>query len=270
LTRTLSRARWDEYRSLLEDALGAGYEVVTVETWAERDPGSDRGRVLVLRHDVDRSPGAALQPAAIARDLGVPSSWYLRWCTSDPDVVAALREAGGHVGFHYETLTRLSLRDPAWARPSPERLAAARDVLRAEIECWRALFGPLDSICPHGDTRVPGVSNAVLLRGHRPDDVGVRVDARQAMRDRPVAAWTTDSRRGWTEGEPRALVARGVTPLLCLVHPNNWVAGGSLWRDRLLAGALPAPPHGRRTRVRRTRSEAPPPAVGRPAGAAAG
>ena len=42
--------------------------------------------------------------------------------------------------------------------------AGCRVNLRAEIETFKQLFGPIRSICPHGDSRVPGVTNQVLLQ----------------------------------------------------------------------------------------------------------
>ena len=46
------------------------------------------------------------------------------------------------------------------------------------------------------------------------------------------------------------------------MHPNNWVSGRGLWRDRVLAAALRTPPPGGRTRVARTRSDRSPTSPG--------
>lgn len=243
LSRTLAPSRWHEYRGVLEAALDGGYRIVALEQWVGEE---DRGDLeLVLRHDVDQHPGSALAMAAIERDLGVEATWYFRWRTADADVVAALRASGAGVGLHYETLSRLALErgidDPsAVAALVPE----ARSLLRMEIAAFERVHGSIASICAHGDTRAPNVRNTVLLRGEDPGAYGIRFDANEAMRGRRLAHWLTDrsSVQGrWSDGaDPARLFEAGVTPVLCVVHPNNWVSGPSLWLDRALSRALPS------------------------------
>lgn len=252
LSRTLAPGRWREYRRLLRGALDGGYRIVALDRWVREDAPA-AGPQLVLRHDVDQHPRSALAMAAIERELGVEATWYFRWRTADPGVVAALRETGATVGLHYETLSRIALerglRDPeAIAAAIPE----ARAVLRAEVVAFERAHGPIRSICAHGDTRAPAVRNTDLTRGVDPAAFGVDFDANDAMRGRDLARWLTDRagvRGGWSEDcEPDELFAARVSPVLCVVHPNNWVSGPSLWLDRALARALPAAPASDRPR----------------------
>ena len=58
--RTLSRARWSEYRALLRIAGSQGYAVLSLEAWLE-DPTTFSGQPrLIVRHDVDQHPASAL------------------------------------------------------------------------------------------------------------------------------------------------------------------------------------------------------------------
>lgn len=262
LSRTLARSRWAEYRDLLRAARTAGYRIVALEDWA-RD-GIEDDRVLVLRHDVDQHPRSALVMAAIERDLGIQSTWYFRWRTADPGVVGELRASGASVGLHYETLSRLVLELGRVA--AADEIAAlvprARTLLREEIEAFAEIHGPIRSICAHGDTRAVGVRNADLLRDQDPAAFGVEIDASEAMRGRRLAHWLTDRAIGygrWVDGlEPERLLAAGASPLLLVVHPNNWVSGPSLWADRLLAAAAPVDPRGARRGPLRTGVDVPP------------
>lgn len=263
LSRTFSRARWREYRRFLEMALEAGYEPIALEDWLSRDEPPAK-RLLIMRHDVDQHPRSALEMDEIEAALGINSTWYFRWRTAHPAVIERLRRRGAGVGLHYETLTRL-VRDRECADPgSPELLSEARRTLKDEIAAFRSLFGPIASVCPHGDTRVPGVSNAALLRGERWEEYGVRFDGNEAMRSRPLAVWLTDrsaAESRWSNGrDPAEVFASGVTPVLSVTHPNNWSSGPALWRDRLLS-AVARPPDaraGRRTRLIRSGRDAPP------------
>ena len=266
LSRTLAPARWREYRALLEAALEYGYRVVGVEDWvAGGVAGAESpAPLLALRHDVDQHPRSALAMARVERELGLRSAWYFRWRTADPHLVRALRRNGGTVGFHYETLSRLALERGARTAPEVAALApAARRGLREEIAAFARLHGPIRSVCPHGDSRAPLARNASLMHGCDPGEFGVEFYINEAMRGRGLARWLTDRSRAegrWADRvEPRELLSARRTPILCVVHPNNWSSGPSLWLDRALAAALPGNGSGPRPRrPLRTGSDAPP------------
>jgi hypothetical protein len=247
----------------LEEALESGYRVRGVEDWVAEATGTEQP-LLALRHDVDQQPRAALSMARVEADLGICSSWYFRWRTADPRVVAALRAAGGAVGFHYETLSRLALERGVRSEAEIAALVpAARRRLREEIEAFAGLHGPIRSICPHGDSRVPLARNASLVQGCDLPELGVEFDVNEAMRGRGLAHWLTDrssAEGGWADSaEPRELLGQRHTPILCVVHPNNWSSGASLWLDRILASALPVRSDGgQRHGPLRTGTDAPP------------
>ncbi len=254
LSRTCSAGRWREYRALLEHAGAEGYDIVTLEQWLNDDRGD---RVLILRHDVDQCPAAARRMLAIEQELGVRATWYLRWRTARTRLVEELRAAGGEVGLHYETLSRMVLADRAAGRESdPERaLYAARRTLKRELIAFEVLFGPCRSACAHGDTRVSGVNNAVLLRDQDLGAYGLDFDANASMRSHDLAVWLTDRSKaegGWRDGlDARAILSSHASPVLLLAHPNNWISGAGLWCDRIARAAFPEPrlgsPRGLRT-----------------------
>ncbi|HEV3071623.1 MAG TPA: hypothetical protein VGY76_09415 [Solirubrobacteraceae bacterium] len=242
MSRTLSRARWAEYRDLLRIALGQGYAVLSLEAWLE-DPtlAAEEPRLLV-RHDVDQHPASALRMAAIERELGVHSTWYFRWRTAIPRVVEAIAAEGHAVGLHYETLTRELLRRGLGAEQAQALIPQARELLRAELGAFAQRYGPVRSACPHGDTRMPGVHNGALLLGEEWSQYGLEWDANAAMRSHPLDVWLTDRSAAegrWKEGiDPIDLLVERRSPILAVVHPNNWVSGAALWWDRTLPGAL--------------------------------
>lgn len=246
LSRTVAFARWREYEGLLITALEHGYRVMGVESWvAGGDPGD--APVLALRHDVDQQPRAALKMAEVERHLGVRSAWYFRWRTAERRVLDRLRGGGGTVGLHYESLSRIALDRGARTASEIEALIPeARSELREEIATFRRMFGPIRSICPHGDSRISLARNAGLLQDQDLADLGVEFDVNEAMRGRGIASWLTDRSRAeghWGgEVDPRALLAERLSPVLCVVHPNNWSSGPSLWLDRMLRTADDEPP----------------------------
>ena len=230
---------------MLTNALAHGYRVASLEEWLTEPAPAER--CLVLRHDVDQCPGALRPMLDIEEALYVRSTCYFRWRTADPGLIRDLRRRGFGVGLHYETLSRMVLaRGGRGEVDGP--VEEARAALREEIQLFQAIHGPIRSVCPHGDSRVRDVRNAELLAGQEWRVFGIEFDANEAMRGRRLACWMTDRSSpegGWVDrADPADLFDRGLAPILCLTHPNNWISGAGLWRDRLLRAALPAPRHG--------------------------
>jgi hypothetical protein len=236
LSRSLSPSRWSEYRGLLEGARRRGYRVVSLEDWIvapERSPDP----VLVLRHDVDQHPRSALAMARIEESLGLRSTFYFRWRTAQRSVIRTLRERGFAVGLHYETLSRRALALGAGPEDDLSPLIdESRDLLRREVAVFIERFGPIRSICAHGDSRVPHVRNALLVRGQDCSSFGIEFEGNEAMAGRGLACWLTDRSAPegrWRDGlDPLALFESRTAPILCLTHPNNWASGAGLWLDR--------------------------------------
>ena len=264
LSRTFSRSRWAEYERFLRSALDNGYRIVSLEDWVAGDQQAPGERTLILRHDVDQHPRSALRMAAIETKLGLRSSWYFRWRTAHPAVVHSLKENGFQVGLHYETMTRIALAR-GLHEDSDELVASGREELRSELAAFERLFGPCHSAVPHGDSRVPDVHNALLLKGEDCSEYGISYDGNEVMRGQELALWLTDriaAEGGWMEGiDPHELLAERATPILTVTHPNNWASGPSLWIDRALRAGLPSRPlseDGRPSRPIRTGTDEPP------------
>lgn len=61
--------------------------------------------------------------------------------------------------------------------------------------------------------------------------------------DARLGHWLTDRHQdtgGWKgDADPLRLIERGVTPILCATHPNNWSSSLGVLRDRGLRACLP-------------------------------
>ena len=263
-SRTLSRARWSEYERFLRSAQEQGYRIVSLEDWVSAGSPTEGEPTLILRHDVDQHPRSALRMAAIESRLGLRSSWYFRWRTAHPAVVRKVKSAGFQVGLHYETMTRIALERGLHQEPTEDLIEHCRAVLRSELAAFERLYGPCRSAVPHGDSRIPQVHNALLLKDQDCSVYGIEYDGNEIMRGHELASWLTDriaAEGGWMEGiDPAEMFATKATPILTVTHPNNWASGPSLWRDRMLGAILPSRPvaDGRGSRPIRTGTDEPP------------
>ncbi|HSD24088.1 MAG TPA: hypothetical protein VLB79_07155 [Solirubrobacterales bacterium] len=265
LSRTFSRSRWAEYERFLRSAQENGYRILSLEDWVSAGRPVEGEPTLILRHDVDQHPRSALRMAAIEKELGVRSSWYFRWRTAHPAVVEKVKRDGFQVGLHYETMSRIALQRDLHEEPSEELIESCREVLRSELAAFEGLFGPCHVAVPHGDSRIPEVHNALLLKGQDCSEYGIDYDGNEVMRGHDLGLWLTDriaSEGGWMEGiDPLEKLAERASPILTVTHPNNWASGPSLWTDRMLGTILPNQPlsDGRRaSRPIRTGTDEPP------------
>lgn len=70
------------YERLLDAALDAGYEFLTVADYLAADRLPER--FVVLRHDVDRRAAKSRAMAELERDRGVSATYYVREHLLDP------------------------------------------------------------------------------------------------------------------------------------------------------------------------------------------
>lgn len=90
------------YASVIDAALKAGYDLMPVVDWLH-EPRKD-GKILLLRHDVDRWPQNALAVAEIEARRNVRSTFYFRTVGSafNPAIIRQISDLGHEVGYHYE------------------------------------------------------------------------------------------------------------------------------------------------------------------------
>lgn len=86
------------------EAIVDNYPTITMAEYVE---GRLPERFVIMRHDVDRMPGHALETARIEEELGIRATYYFRAKKSvfKPDIMRNIRDLGHEIGYHYETLS---------------------------------------------------------------------------------------------------------------------------------------------------------------------
>ena len=224
-----------KYRELCRVLLGAGYTPVTVYQYLTDPPD---GRVVILRHDVDRKPGNALAMAELEHALGVTSTYYFRHPhTFIPEIIEQVLSLGHEVGYHYEVLAK--------AKGDYEK---AITLFARELEEFRTLCD-VRTICMHGSP-LSRYDNRDLWKRYDFGEFGLVGEAYLSMAGKGLR-YLTDTGRNWggkhsvrdampgaggippsvatTDDLARWVGSAGEEGLYLTVHPERWAMSEGEW-----------------------------------------
>lgn len=124
------------YSSLLATLLSQDYFFFPLE----KLPFHNTGKTIVLRHDVDKLPGNALQTAILENKLGIRGTYYFRIVpqSNKPAVIEKICELGHEIGYHYEDLTI-----------TRGNMDLAYEAFLKNLSYFRSYY-PVKTICMHG------------------------------------------------------------------------------------------------------------------------
>ena len=92
-----------KYAKLLRTLIDAKYAFLTFEDYCM---GKTEGKIVIIRHDIDRNPEQALAFAQLENKLGVKSTYY--FLTSKqifiPAIITQISKLGHEIGYHYRDL----------------------------------------------------------------------------------------------------------------------------------------------------------------------
>ncbi len=132
-----------QYERLCLSLLDSGYRTLTVEGYLQGI--RDDEQIAILRHDVDRFPGCALEMAFLESELGIRSTYYFRHVRGVflPEIIIKISKLGHEVGYHYETLSK-----------TRGNAGKAIQLFEQELENFRS-FIDIRTICMHGSPLTP-------------------------------------------------------------------------------------------------------------------
>lgn len=92
-----------KYEEFLRAALAGGYRLTSFQDYL----ANDEGKVLMLRHDVDKKPLNSLRTAELQHNLGAKGTYYFRATKEsfNVEIIKKIRDLGHEIGYHYEDLT---------------------------------------------------------------------------------------------------------------------------------------------------------------------
>ena len=228
---------YEAYEGLIRAAVANDYPFLTVREYLRRDERPER--FVVMRHDVDRKPGNALDMARMEADAGVSTTYYFRTTDGvfDPEIVREIESLGHEIGYHYEDLDRTGGDAEAAHESFARHLSRVRDV------------ADVSTVCMHGNPLTPHDNRDMWRRGDEPDGYGFEAydvdgeaylsvdftdvtyftdtnrtwyDARTTVNDWPVGPSEKDLQVGSTYELIDLVESRRIDRLYLLAHPNRW------------------------------------------------
>lgn len=199
----------------------AGHAFVTVDGYARQPPPS----AAMMRHDVDRRPGRAVEMARLEAALGIAATYYFRvvpesWNAPMMREIAAL---GHEIGYHYEDLTLCRGDAGAAVVRFRENLARFREVY------------PVTTICMHGSPASKW-DNRDLWQHADYREHGIIAEPYLDL-DFEQVTYLSDTGRGWnqTRYSRRDFVGTGSRPSFASTQELiAWVAAGQAQRTVMI------------------------------------
>jgi hypothetical protein len=110
-----------------------------------------KGKVVLLRHDVDLKPENSLKTAQIESSLGIKGSYYFRIVNEswNEKIIRQIAELGHEIGYHYETMDTMSRKLKVKRLNSEQLIDRAYEEFCENLEKFRRIY-PIKTICMHG------------------------------------------------------------------------------------------------------------------------
>jgi hypothetical protein len=225
----------EKYREICEAVVMSGYTTLTFKDYLQAQGLPHR--FMLIRHDIDRNPGNALEIAAIENTYGIKSTYYFRRTRSvfKPKIIKSIERMGHEIGYHYEVLSK--------ANGDPAR---AIKLFKEELEEFRKLCA-VKSICMHGKP-LSRQDNRDLWKYYNFKDYAILGDA--YLSAGADLHYFSDTGRGWgrrnkirdimpghreevqintTDELIRLIRARYIGRMYILVHPERWAFNDIEW-----------------------------------------
>ncbi len=224
------------YEKLCQTVKKTGHESVTVHKYIT--DCADLRKVIVFRHDVDRSPMRALHLAQLEHDCGIKSTYYFRSKKSVfiPDIIHQIAQLGHEIGYHYETL--------AECKGDYQKAIA---LFAEELSMFQKIY-PVTTISMHGRP-LSKFDNRDLWKKYDFRDHGLIGECYLSI-DYDKVLYLSDTGRTWhptrynvrdqvkgqvlpeleTTEDLIQFIQKGIKQPLCLLtHPNRWTDSSLIW-----------------------------------------
>jgi hypothetical protein len=191
------------YKELLQSLQKSGYSFRTFEEFNQYQSG----RMVVLRHDVDRLPANAVALAVIENDLNIRASYHfrVRGGETDSEAIKRIVSLGHEVAYHYEDLSEVAKSSTRSEKKGDEIYKKAFGLFLDNLAKLREYY-PVKVISMHGSP-LSAYDNRLIWRYYSYRDKGIVCEPYFDI-DLSGVLYITDTGRRW-DGEKTNLRDHG-------------------------------------------------------------
>ena len=226
----------ETYKELLLVLRSENYSFLTFEKYIK---AQDTGKLVVLRHDVDRAPLNAVKMAQLEKGMDISASYFFRIVDEsyDENAIRKIVELKHELGYHYEDL---AMADGSFK--------IALSSFNNNLEKFREFY-PVTTMCMHGSP-MSKWDNRKLWNDFNYKDYGIIAEPYFDL-DFNQIFYLTDASRSWNN---ETVTLRDKVPsefnievkstfdiismlkqdkmpnqLMISTHPHNWAISNSQW-----------------------------------------
>jgi hypothetical protein len=232
-----------KYRELCATIVESKYTALTFNQYFSLN--NIPGKIIMLRHDVDRKPEKALKMAELENSLGIISTYYFRMKEDvfKPAIINKIADMGHEIGYHYEVLDK-----------TEGDLEKAIRIFEEELNEFRKICD-VKTICMHGNPLSKWV-NKDLWKKYDFRDFDIIGEPYLSI-DYTKVLYLTDTGRSWnskfsvkdvvgansereekiksTDDVIRMINKGDNSEQMCiLAHPERWSDGFGAWLKELV------------------------------------
>jgi len=226
----------EKYRNILEALKSQDY---VFQTFREFIENKNAQKVIILRHDIERTQQNALKMAGLECEMGIQATYFFRSRRHrfKEEIIKKIESSGHEIGYHYENLS-----------DSSGDFEKAILSFSKTLENFRKIAN-VKSICMHGSP-LSKYNNQDLWRNYNFKDFGIIGEPYLSI-DYNKVAYFTDAGRKWNNEKVNfrdkvhssmhfkinnsddmiKLINSKDAPssIMINIHPHNWAFSSFEW-----------------------------------------
>ena len=227
------------YKELVNALMNQGFSFSGVSDYK----GNASGKLVLLRHDVDKIPINSLELARIQEGLGIKGSFYFRVVPEsfNEDIIAKIASLGHEIGYHYEDFELTIKRLRATGHRRRAMGISKEELAELALESFSKNLGrirqiaPVQSICMHGSPLCRW-DNRLLWKYYDYKEFGIEIEPYFDI-DFTKMLYLTETGRRW-DGSSVSVRDKGVVSSGQLVVNSNQGDFFKGWKVKPIKGSL--------------------------------
>lgn len=228
--------RYKEYEKIIKNYKEEGYNFITISEYKKL---KNKGKYIIIRHDIDSDIPIAKEMFNIERKYEVKTTYYFRKSTFDIAFMKEINKYGSEVGYHYEEIATYIKKNKIKSKDQVlNHLDKIKKMLENNIKDFQEKVDfPIKSIAAHGDyiNAKFKIINTTLFDQDMQNNFPDIIEAYDPKIEKNLDARISDCvyPEFWKPKTPEEILKNKNEKVLMLIH-TRWWNKAPLRRTKLL------------------------------------